>query len=342
VTAPASRPAPALRSAQFRKGREAAWRQLDDLLTRIEKKGLERLSAEELTQLPLLYRTAASSLSIARSIALDRNLILYLENLTLRGYFVVYGPRTSVIEGLAGFLKRDFPRAVRASGWHVLFAFLAIVVGVAIGYGLVDANEHYFSLLAPQWLTHGRGPSSTAAELRDGEIFAPWPGFEQSFIVFASFLFQHNTMIGIMTFGLGVFAGAPTLLLLLYQGLTFGAFVALHQHRRLLLDFLGWASIHGVTEFGALILCGAGGFVVAEKILFPGRSSRRDNLALQGASAARLAGGAVFMLFAAGLIEGGLRQLINDTPARFVFALASAVAWLAYFLLAGKSDDARA
>ena len=102
-----------LRSAEFRRNRETAWRMLDELVSRVEKKGLSRLSAGELQELPLLYRTAASSLSVARSIALDRNLILYLEGLVLRAFFVVYGPRIGILEALGGFLKRGFPAAVR-------------------------------------------------------------------------------------------------------------------------------------------------------------------------------------------------------------------------------------
>ena len=69
-----------------------------------------------------------------------------------------------------------------------------------------------------------------------------------------------------MAFGLGIMAGVPTALLLVYQGLMFGAFVALHHDRGLLVDFLGWVSIHGVTEFGALILCSAGGLIDRQAI----------------------------------------------------------------------------
>ena len=106
--------------------------------------------------------------------------------------------------------------------------------------------------------------------------------------------------------------------------------------RGLAVDFLGWVSIHGVTEFGAIILCGAGGLVIAQNILFPGRYSRVDNLAAHGRSAAQLAVGAVFMFFIAGLIEGGMRQLVADTSARFAIGALTGVAWLAYFLLAGR------
>jgi uncharacterized membrane protein SpoIIM required for sporulation len=189
----------------------------------------------------------------------------------------------------------------------------------------------------PEALAGGRGPASTAEQLRDREIFGPWPGPVQSFVVFANALFRNNATVGIMVFGLGIAGGVPTLLLLAYQGLMIGAFLALHYNRGLLPDFIGWIAIHGVTELGALILCGAGGLLIAEKVLFPGRYGRLDNLARNGTAAAALAGGAVLMLFVAGLIEGGLRQLISNTPARLAIGLATGVFWVGYFLSNRKS-----
>jgi uncharacterized membrane protein SpoIIM required for sporulation len=335
VAAPA--PKIVLRSAEFRKSRETAWRTLEDLISRVESKGITRLSADELQQLPLLYRATASSLSVARSIALDRNLVLYLENLVLRAFFVVYGPRVSLLEALGSFLRKDFPAAVRGAVWHIVLASIAIVAGVVVGIVLVESSEDWFSALVPEAMASGRGPASTAAQLRDGEIFGPWPGFVQSFVVFANALFRHNATIGIMIFGLGIAGGVPTLLLLGYQGLILGAFMALHYNRGLLPDFIGWISIHGVTELGGLILCGAGGLLIAEKVLFPGRYARLDNLARNGTAAAALAGGAVLMVFVAGIIEGGLRQLISDTSARLAIGLLTGVFWIAYFLSNRKS-----
>lgn len=280
---------------------------------------------------------------MARSIALDRNLILYLEGLVLRAFFVVYGPRAGILESFIQFLKHGFPASIRKAGWPILLVTLALVAGTVIGFMLVAPNEAWFSSLVPESLAGGRGPASTAQHLRDEEIFAPWPGFVESFVVFANFLFRHNATIGIMTFGLGILGGVPTLLLIGYQGVVLGAFFALHYNRGLLYDFIGWVSIHGVTEIGALILCGAGGLVIAEKILFPGRYSRLDNLALAGKAAAGLAGGAVLMLFAAGLIEGGLRQLIASTPWRLAIGAATGLLWAAYFLSNhGRENDGAA
>jgi uncharacterized membrane protein SpoIIM required for sporulation len=325
-----------LRSSEFRRGREESWRELEALIGRAERRGVRALSAEELQRLPLLYRSTLSSLSVARSIALDRNLLLYLENLTMRSFLSVYGPHTNVIEGIADFFQRGFPAAVRAVRWHFVVALIALLVGMVAGFWLTLADEAWFSALLPSWLAGGRGPASTRESLLEDEIFAPWPGLAQSFVAMANVLFQHNTMVGILTFSLGIAAGVPTILLLVYQGLGFGAFLALHYNRGLLVDVLGWVSIHGVTEFGAILLCGAAGLAIADRILFPGRYGRVESLALKGRMAAQVAIGAVLMFFVAGILEGGFRQLVASTPLRLAIGAATGVAWVFYFTRVGR------
>jgi hypothetical protein len=57
---------------------------------------------------------------------------------------------------------------------------------------------------------------------------------------------------------------------------------------------------------------------------------------LHGRLAAQMAVGAVLMLFAAAFIEGGLRQLVQSTPLRFLIGFGVGALWLAYFSLAGR------
>ena len=335
--APSGRAAIVLKSSEFRKGREEGWRELEKLVAHVERRGVRTLSLYELQRLPILYRAALSSLSVARSIALDRNLLVYLENLALRAFLVVYGPRVNPGEGLRTFFRFELPAAVRAARWHIVLAALALLVGTAAGFMLTVQDEAWFNSLVPGGYAGGRGLASTRADLLDKELFAPWPGAAESFGLFASFLFSHNTFIGIMTFGLGLAAGVPTLMLNVYQGLTLGTFLALHYDRGLTVDFLGWICIHGTTELGALVLFAAGGLVIADKMLFPGSYSRLDNLAMHGRQAAQIAVGAVLMLFAAAIIEGGLRQLVASTPWRFAIGSTIGVLWILYFSLCGRS-----
>jgi uncharacterized membrane protein SpoIIM required for sporulation len=332
------RPHVVLRSAEFRRRREESWRELENLVCRVESGGITSVSAEELQKMPLLYRATLSSLSVARNIALDRNLLRYLEALSLRAYLVVYGPRTSIFAGLGRFFRWDFPAAVRNAGRHILLSFLALAIGIAAGFLLVSSDEEWFNALVPDDLSDGRGPSATAQSLHDA-MFAPWPGYKDTFIVFANYLFRHNSMVAILSFGVGFLAGVPTLLLMVYQGLILGSFLAIHYRRGVLFDFIGWLSIHGVTELGAFVLCGAAGLVVAEKMLFPGRYARLESLAIYGKQAAMIVCGAVAMLFVAGIIEGGFRQLVDTTSGRYAFAAVTAVLWLLYFMSGRKGGD---
>ncbi|MEJ2118483.1 MAG: stage II sporulation protein M [Alphaproteobacteria bacterium] len=334
-TAPSSKVS--LRSSQFREEREKNWMELEFLIDRTEKGGIRSLAASELERLSVLYRSALSSLSVARSIALDRNLLVYLENLSLRAFLVVYGPRSSMTESLSHFLTRGFPEAVRSAGRHIFLAFSALMVGVFAGFFLVLQNPDWYSTFVSEAMAGGRGPGSTREELE--AVLFPNPGdyaknggLIGSLAMFATALFSNNTMVGVLAFSLGIAAGAPTIVLIAYQGVTLGAFIAIHYKQNLTVELLGWLSIHGVTEILAIILCGAAGLMVAEKILFPGRYSRIENLSIHGHTAAQVAIGAMILFFVAAILEGFFRQLISDTAIRYFIGGATGLFWLLYFL----------
>lgn len=319
-----------LKSAEFRREREPGWRELELLLERVRRYGVASLDPQSLERLPLLYRAALSSLSVARAIALDRHLLLYLEDLALRSYLVVYGPRDRLRDSIASFFRRGLPGAVQSARWHIVIALLTLLCGIVSGFVLAVGDESWFTTLVPAGMAADRGPWSTRADLLNNEIFAPWPGFIASFLTLANFLFQHNTAIGILSFSLGFLAGVPTLLLTAYQGLTFGSFLALHYNRGLTWQCLGWVSIHGMTEFGAIILSAAAGLVVAEHVLFPGRYSRVESLRRCGGTAARIAIGAMLLFFLAAILEGGFRQLVQSTPLRMIIGISVAALWIAW------------
>ncbi|HTP32716.1 MAG TPA: hypothetical protein VMJ75_11110, partial [Candidatus Acidoferrales bacterium] len=79
-----------LKSQEFRREREAGWLELETLVSQAQQHGLKSLPTDALRRFPLLYRSALSSLSVARSIALDRALLAYLEDLSLRAFLALY------------------------------------------------------------------------------------------------------------------------------------------------------------------------------------------------------------------------------------------------------------
>lgn len=320
-------------SVQFRREREAAWVELEGLVARCEKHGLRRLAAEELARLPVLYRAALSSLGVARSSVLDQNLRAWLEALVARAYLVVYAPRRGMLDVATAFVLAGFPRAVRSIAGHVAVAAGLLVLGMAIAWAMVAADIENYYLFLDAGMSSGRDPTATTEFLRD-TLFGG--DADHDLLTFTSFLFTHNSSIGILVYGLGFVLGAPVVLLLLFNGMMLGAMSALFVSRGLAVEWWSWVAPHGVVEMTAIVLCGAAGLAIAQRVVFPGRQSRLVALAEAGRRMGGVVAGSVLMLLLAALIEGVFRQVVTHVPTRYAMAGLLAVAWSLYFCLGGR------
>jgi uncharacterized membrane protein SpoIIM required for sporulation len=317
-----------LKSHRFRAEREKDWRQLEGLLSRLERGAANSLSDDEVAAIPVLYRSALSSLSVARSISLDQNLIEYLESLCTRAYFCVYGTRTTLVERLASFFTSAWPSAVRELWRETIVSAAFMALGVVVAFVLTRTSADWFYSFVPMDLADGRGPAAATKDLRD-TLFGTHG--TDMLALFSTFLFTHNAQISIFAFALGFACCLPTAFLMFYNGLTLGAFFSLFAERGLGFEFGGWVLIHGVTELFAVTLAGAAGFRIGWALAFPGAKSRPDALAEAGRKAAIVMAGVVVMLLCAGMLEGFARQLITNTFVRYAIALASAIVWGSYF-----------
>lgn len=326
-----------LKSTAFRAEREGSWRELEELVARLEKGGTRALSPAELARLPALYRAALSSLSVARSISLDRNVLEYLESLSGRAYLAVYGTRRRLGEALGDFFVRRFPRAVRAHRWHVAVAAAVLLLGTVTGFALTTSDaERFYAFVDPAY-AQGRGPASSTASLRE-VLYDPGKDAARMLKTFAMFLFQHNARIGLLAFAVGFAGAVPAALLLFSNGLVLGAFAAVYAGRGLGVEFLAWVLPHGVTELTAVALCGAAGMALGQALLFPGREERLAGLARRGREAGVVALGAVALFFVAALIEGIFRQLVQAVPVRWAVALATALVLFSYLATSGRKE----
>lgn len=325
-----------LKSHRFRQEREADWRRLDSLLRRVEQGSAASLSYEEMVALPGLYRQALSSLSVARAISLDRSVVDYLEGLCTRAYFFVYGPRSTLIERIAGFFARAWPRAVRALWRETLASALLMIAGAAAGWLLSAHDSDWFFAFVGRDLADGRDPSASTAFLRhtlyDG-------GGRHGLSMLATFLFAHNAQIALFAFALGFAFCLPTAMLMVINGCMAGAFLELYAEHGLGWQLGGWMFIHGVTELFAVTLAGAAGFKLGWTVAFPGRAARVEALAEAGRTAATVMAGVVVMLFVAGLLEGFARQLVKDDLARYAIAVSSGLIWAAYFYAPRRAES---
>ena len=329
-----------LKSYRFREERESDWRKLDRILTRAENSGVKALSDEDMMALPHLYRQAVSSLSVARSISLDQNVITYLEGLCTRAYFFVYGARTSMGERMAQFLRVDWPKSVSGAVFSTLLAALFLFGCDLLAFFLCLQDMDWYWTFNGHNFMETRTPDASVDDLLATIYTQPGDVDQDQLTAFASFLFNNNAQIALFAFALGFAFGIPTAWLLVWNGINLGSMYAVFWAKGLGYEFTGWLLIHGTTELFAIVLAGAGGFVIGGAVAFPGRRSRLASARESGQKAATIAMGCVIMLIIAAILESFGRQLINSDTIRYTIAATTAVFWLGYFYLPRRRPGA--
>ena len=321
-------------ASRFRAAHELDWKRLEGIVTRIERRGIGALTENDLLMLPLLYRSTLSSLAVARETSLDRALVLYLEGLCTRAYFQIYGVPTSFWTQLKDFFARGWPQAMQGLWRETLVSFVLTAIAAVAGFLIVTHDPSLYYSIIPDSLAGGRDPSSSAQALRDTLYNSKHQ--EDGLAVFATALFTHNAQIAIFSFALGFAFAIPTVLLIAYNGLMLGAFLAVFAAKGLGFQAAGWLTIHGTTEIFAIILSGAAGFRIGTAIAFPGRAGRTDFAFAVGRQASVAMAGTVVMLIVAGLLEGIGRQTIQIDLARYAIGLTVLAGWLTYFYFPRK------
>jgi uncharacterized membrane protein SpoIIM required for sporulation len=324
-----------IHSVAFRREREASWLELEGIVDRIERSGPRGVSAEELAQLPALYRSALSSLHVARTMASDRRMVDYLESLASRAYFCVYSTRRSLWGAAVEFFQISFPREFWRQRRHIALSAGLLLAGAAASAAMVWQDPELFYAFVDAAYSQGRGPAASTEELRAGLFDGA--GFNaDTLVMFSSMLMTHNAKIGLMCFASGGLMGLPVVYLLWSNGAVLGAFLGLYASRGLGVELLSWLLPHGITELLAVILCGGAGFYMGEALIFPGEQGRMKGLVDRARGAGVVALGSVVLFLFAGLIEGIFRQSVQSIPARFAMAAATALLWTLYLGVLGR------
>jgi uncharacterized membrane protein SpoIIM required for sporulation len=202
-----------------------------------------------------------------------------------------------------------------------------VLGGALVGYLAATSDPIVAHALWPSG--DARQPGSTPEQLlthlrsgRDGS------GGEK--FLFASFLFQHNLKVAILAMATGVLASVPTVFFMILNGMLLGVFAAIHHQAGIRAEMWAWLLPHGITELGAIILCGGVGLMLGRAVVRPGSMSRTQSLRYVGREAALVCIGAAGMLIVAAIIESYIRQSHWSTVARLLFASATALFWALY------------
>ncbi len=303
------------------------WDELEYLVTQ-GRKSIHRLSPADRERLDVLYRRTTVHLARASSLTRDQQLVGYLNGLTAAAHSLIYlPPRGRLFGDFVRFLTEGFGRVI-ARNWkqHTISAAL-VIGGAIIGYiAAVSDPLLAHAVWPPQDV---RQPGSSREQLL-GVLRAGREQEQGAKFLFASFLFQHNLKVGFLAMATGILASVPTVFLMLLNGMLLGGFVAIHHQAGVYSEMWAWILPHGITEIGAIILCGGVGLMLGQAVVHPGLRSQKEALLHAGREGGLICLGVAGMLIAAAIIESYVRQSHWSTATRLGFAAATGLFWILY------------
>lgn len=322
-------PIPVTIMADFVTSNKPDWEELEKILAR-SRRTVRRLKPEEVQRLDVLYRRVTVHLAQVRTRTRDVRLAIYLNHLAAAAHSVIYlPPKKRVLTKVGIFVAHGFAQTIfRNRRFHLVSGAL-LVAGALVAYhaSTRDVLATYALLPAGEMRTPGMTKDQLQEFLRHGRDNERGLKF-----FFASFLFANNLKVGLFATCLGIVAGVPTILLILYNGMILGSFLAVHIQAGVGLETWAWILPHGITEIGAIVLCGGVGLMLGSAVVSPGLKTRAESLVDAGREAILTLIGVAGMLTFAAFVESYVRQSDLSTSGRLAYAAGTAIFWILYIV----------
>jgi uncharacterized membrane protein SpoIIM required for sporulation len=272
---------------------------LEDLLKTIERGGMRALKREQLQSFGRLYRSVSADLSRARALNLGSELLVYLNNLVVKGHNQVYQSKKNRWLDFFNFFYATFPRLVRENILYIVAATLVAVLPAFACYDFTTKNVNFGHMEV------FKGHPLVGEEMWDMiEHHQMWTDqVQDASPAFSSLISTNNIRVCLMSFALGITAGLGTLFVLFYNGMSIGTVCGVCKFYGLLPNILLFMVGHGSLELPSIFISGGAGLLLGRSMLFPGQYRRGDSIRLAARSAFGLAIGCVPLLLIAGCIE---------------------------------------
>ena len=293
-----------------------------------------RMSFDDVRQLAHLYRLSSAQLAILRSRGRDPDSLRHLNALCVRAYthLQVAPPRREA--QVARFYFERFPATLAATAWLQGIVAIILLIGSLTGAAVSARNPANVYAAIPSAMYPADDLERLVTSHAEREKFlARTPIAFGLKSVFSANLFVHNTGIGFLSFATGILLGLPTIILVLYNGITLGAFAWIFSRDASWPLFWAWLLPHAIPELLAITLCSTAGLVIGSAVLAPGRRGVAAALREAATPALELVVASVPLFVVAASIESFLRQSSISTAARFAaaaLAVASIVTYVWY------------
>lgn len=317
-------------------------KRLEGTLARVRSRGVRRLDAEAVRELPELYRLACSLLARLESRGGSPVRLHRLRRLASEAHGVLF--RGTSVEPRSALLRfydlvvHEAPRTIREE-WRLFALTFGVFYGLAIAAFVAVTNDLSLAFSLFQ-------ADAVANEISQLEATAPGEAFRGNFTFglgespqTAGWIMVHNMGIGALFFGAALIPPF-FLLLLLTNSLMLGTYTAVagHWDQAGSISSILWC--HGTIELQAIVLAAAAGLVLVRAVAAPGPWSRAVALKLESRRAWALLAPVFPLLFVSGLIEGFVSPHFPLTV-RVAVAVVTGLGLVAWVALGGRGDVRR-
>jgi uncharacterized membrane protein SpoIIM required for sporulation len=304
----------------------AEWNRLRYLLGRPKR----RLSPQEVDELIMLYRRAATHLSVVRSRSGDPTLVAWLSRLVLQARAAVSPSSGFSFDAVARFFTVTFPvTTYRMAPWWVgsALAFIAVatVFGAIVSNDMSIAISLFGEDAVRQYVTN------------DFEAYYSNNPPDS----FASMVWLNNTLVSAICLAGGVLV-VPTLFVVWINAMNLGIAGGVMVGNGRADVFFGLITVHGLLELTCIFIAAGAGLRIGWSWIAPGRYlTRAQAVAQTGRQAVVVALGLGVALLVSGLIEAFVTPAPVPIPIRLFIGAVVWLAFLVYVVLLGRAGVQR-
>jgi uncharacterized membrane protein SpoIIM required for sporulation/uncharacterized RDD family membrane protein YckC len=314
--------------------RQPAWEAFRTRAVDLARSGVAHLAGDDVLAFAAEYRGVAADLARAITYGVDPRTVAHLERIVTAGHNALYGMRRVRRLSARRLLLGVLPGAVFRHRRPVTTAALLFLIPALVGFGLLRERPAVAEEVLPETML-ARAAEAPARQA-EGVGYAETPSPYLPLV--ASQIIANNVQVAIGAFAFGITAGIGTVLLLVFNGLFFGAVLGHFANVGVAGWLLTFVAGHGVLELTAIFIAGGAGLLVARALIAPGDIARADALVVAGREAMKLIGAATCLLLLAGTIEGLLSA--SDAPAMLKLAVSFASGvLLVLYIQAGRGFE---
>jgi uncharacterized membrane protein SpoIIM required for sporulation len=311
--------------------RESSWRELDQLLVRLDDRPIRKARAADVLRLGELYRAACTDLMLAESHDLPRDTVAYLHGLVGRAHNAVYRAKGFRFADWGGMLFGEVPRQLRTDPALRLAAVVFWAMFLLCGTLAAGRPGFAEQVIGPQFVEQMEHmyDQPLDAERKDG--------LTRNDTLMTGFYIQHNTSIGLQCFAWGLLFGLGSLYELASNGMILGTVFGFMATSPSAGNFFTFVTAHGPFELTAIVFSGAAGLRLGSGLIDTKGQSRLGSLRREAKRSLPIVGAAALLFFLAAFLEGYVSASGMPYSAKAGIAIASALVLVVYIAFGGRS-----